>query len=246
VLRIYAEGQVKGDLAPILDAAFDLVDAKAQVEAERVAADAKKRQRRTKKLPELAEARAKLDEYLRDRLQQYVRESIADAADLFPAVAATGWTDPRQLLVRVVALGGLRTKLAKLKATAQDAEYADRWEQFRKTVARTWNITKDESSLPAPNPADWSTPEEKGLGEVLLAEQKSLPAKYAAALEAEDPNALSAACEEYEEAFRPALEAFFTKVMVNVEDAKVRTARMALVRAVNDLFRNHVAHLGAV
>jgi hypothetical protein len=34
--------------------------------------------------------------------------------------------------------------------------------------------------------------------------------------------------------------------MVNVDDAKVRTARMALVRAVNDLFRNHVAHLGAV
>lgn len=159
-------------------------------------------------VPQLTAGDAALEGFLRDRVDYYFREIRGFAYDEVNAVLAAGWAD----------LKDVRQRLEAVKAVRATANF----EPLAAAFKRIKNILKqaqfDETGAIDPGRL------EPGPEETLHSECQRV--KQAA------PNA-----KDYGETLaviatlRPAVDAFFDRVMVNVEDAAVRRNRLTLLRS---------------
>lgn len=168
----------------------------------------------------------RLLDFLRDRLFQMALESGAPH-DLIHAVlnADAGWEDVVDFRLRLDAL---------LRLSA-----APGWQRLVPAVERTFNISKDAPEDLAPDPALYAEPLERQLAALYEQHRQSIEALEAA-------RKYDEASRLYEQVFAAPLQNFFDKVFVNVEDARVRNNRLALLRAVNKLYSRRIADLSRI
>ncbi len=108
-----------------------------------------------------------------------------------------------------------------------------------KVIERTANITKGVKGMPSINPELFTENSEKALYQVWernAAEIKSFL----------DERNFEKATLKFGESFYQPLHDFFEQVMVNVEDAKIRANRQALMRQINRLYSERVADLSVL
>ena len=154
-----------------------------------------------------------LRSFFRERLEFYLRDALGLAYDVVNASLASGANDVVDAVARA-------TALAKVRPSADFESISTAFKRM-KNILRQAGETKKKIADPY-NPAALSEPEEK---------------KISAAIPqvANNVNALRAAG-RYEQALieisqlRPAIDAFFDKVMVMVEDESLRANRLGLLQ----------------
>ncbi|MBI4911637.1 MAG: glycine--tRNA ligase subunit beta [Acidobacteria bacterium] len=155
---------------------------------------------------EAAATKEALASFFQDRVA-YQLEMAGFAGSVRRSALAVGWSD----------LVDLRARCEALSAFAEDARFAS----LAQSAKRIGNILKDEPPGPGLDPSALVAPEELALSARL------------AHLEAtkDHPSLLSDLAE-----LAGPLEAFFTAVMVKCEDAKLRDARLGLLRRLRETF----------
>ncbi len=110
----------------------------------------------------------------------------------------------------------------------------DSFKQALKVIERTHKITKkvDKSSLPKVNRELFETQEEVELWEQFLSIRDELEGK---------DFEVKAIIESYSQLY-PLLHNFFDKVMVNVEDEKIRANRLSIMAQINHIFSEKLAN----
>lgn len=169
---------------------------------------------------------------LRDEILAYLRERLYQALtdegrryDLVRAALAAGFD----------IVPDLRRRVATLEALAAEPF----WPGLVEVVERTHNITRG-AEVPAEiDPALLADDEEKALHAVLVERGPAVQTLL-------DAGDYDAAARAFADAFAGPVHAFFEKVFVNVDDAKLRANRMALLGRVNGLFAARVADLARV
>jgi len=170
-----------------------------------------------------ASVQADLEAFLRDRLYQLALDRGAPH-DLVRAAMAAGWHDVADLLERVRVLCDLASR--------------PEWPALVTVVERTFNIGRnaessrmDESLLCEPEERRLWRVYAENEGEIrdLIAQRRYLDAAL-----------------RYAAAFAEPVHVFFDRVFVNVEDARLRANRLALMRAINRLFRERIADLSEI
>lgn len=159
-------------------------------------------------VPQLTGGDAQLEGFLRDRVDYYFREIRGFAYDEVNAVLASGWSDLKEVLARLEAVKAVR-------ATAN-------FEPLAAAFKRIKNILK-QAQFEEAGAID-TQKLEPGPEQALHADY--LRVKDAAAASANHGETLAVIA-----TLRPAVDAFFDKVMVNVEDAAVRRNRLTLLRS---------------
>ncbi len=147
--------------------------------------------------------------------------------DLVDAAVASRFESPHETFQRVEALAGLVEDEAFVKAV--------------KVVERTWNILKgNKETLPETiDPARFAEPLEREVFKHYEASRDSIR-------EAIRRRDFRRATSLYAGAFFDILGEFFEKVFVNAEDLDVRRNRLALLKAVKDLYAGEVADLSKI
>jgi len=154
-----------------------------------------------------------LGAFLRERLEFYLREARGVAYDLVNAVLAAGYDDVVDALARAEALAGVRD--------SKDFEAISISFKRVKNILRQARESKFAVAA-APNPALLQDDAERTL--LSLASQVASLAEN----HRKSGNYRSALAEISK--IRPALDIFFDKVMVMVEDEKLRANRLALLQ----------------
>jgi glycyl-tRNA synthetase beta chain len=149
----------------------------------------------------------KLKEFYRDRVQHYFREVRGFAYDEVNAAMAAGWSDLRDLATRLEALRAVRP--------------TENFEPLAASFKRIKNILRQ---------ADF---DESGTVDIQLIEkgpESELLHAFETTRRAIQGQGPREALEQIA-TLRPAVDAFFDKVLVNAEDAKVRRNRLLLLRS---------------
>jgi len=151
--------------------------------------------------------------FFRERLEFYLREAQGYAYDVVNATLAVGVNDVVDALARAAAV-------AKVRPSAD-------FESISTAFKRIKNILRqaDESNKQVADPFDvkaLNDPEEKSLAALV-------PDVAAKVKKLSSDNQYEAALVEISH-LRPAVDAFFDKVMVMVEDEKLRANRLGLLR----------------
>jgi glycyl-tRNA synthetase beta chain len=164
---------------------------------------------------------AAVEKFLRERLEFYLRDALGFAYDVVNAVLAAGADDVVEAVARARAVAEVRpsedfeaisTSFKRMKNILRQATEAGKW--------------KPADALPAEKLAE-GEPAERD-----LAIQAAASAKTVAGLA--KSHQYAAALAEVSK-LRPVVDAFFDKVMVMVDDEKVRGRRLALLQTlVND------------
>ncbi len=169
------------------------------------------------------EARAVLVEFLKDRLYQLCLDRGAPH-DIARAAMASGWAN----------VGDLFERLRVLQALSARPE----WQDLVILVERTHNIGKnapagevDESAL--------AQSEEKELWRVYKQNHDSIRAL----IEKRD---YEAGALRFAQVFAAPVHLFFEKVFVNVDDARLRNNRLAMMKKINLLFSERIADLSQI
>lgn len=172
------------------------------------------------------EVMEKLTVFFEDRFKALLVDR-GHREDLVEAVLAAGFKFPCQTFKKIRALGGILT----------DAAFPKAW----KVVERTANILKGhKDNLPDKiQPALFTEELERQVYERYQNSQ-------AAILKAIQNADFELATSLYAEAFFDILSEFFEKVFVNAEDLKVRKNRLALLKAVRDLYTENIADLSKI
>ncbi len=167
-----------------------------------------------------------------DRLGAYLRERIVahfidrgDRHELVHAAAETGWSDVRDLERRLDALGAL----------ASD----ERFPQLVELVERTKNIAKALEREEAVRPSLFTEEIERQVHDAFVATEPLVRGAF-------ESGDYEAGSWRYLDGLGGLLARYFDEVYVNVEDARVRTNRLSMLRAVHRLYRDHVADLSLV
>ena len=162
--------------------------------------------------------------YLLERLYTFDWPKPVPSRDVIDAVRASRPDDLVDTMHRVVTLTGLNDNRTLLKAA--------------KVIERTHNILKaaPQEAKGQIDPTKFQDELERRLWTLIEAQKPSLEdlinqRKYAEVTI------------RYGELFFDPLHEFFAKVMVNVEDTAIQQNRLALMRAINVLYTDHVADL---
>ncbi|GIW70726.1 MAG: glycine--tRNA ligase beta subunit [Planctomycetota bacterium] len=165
--------------------------------------------------------------FLRERLANQLREQ-GHRHDLVEAALAGGGA--------LVDFGELVRRLEALAALAAEPDFP----ALVEVVDRTWRIVRGEPPpAAAPDPALFQQPEEHALAAALAHARSAFEQRLAA-------GDLRGAAEAYRAALARPVHVFFERVFVNVQDARVRANRLALLWAVNRLFVERFADLSRV
>lgn len=167
--------------------------------------------------------RAMLESFLKERLYQLCLDRGA-AHDIARAAMASGWTD----------VADLSERLRVLQALSARAE----WQDLVTVVERTYNIGRNAPSGEVDTSALTQT-EEKELWRIY--DQNHEPIR--ALIEKRD---YLAACLRFARVFAEPVHLFFEKVFVNVEDARLRNNRLAIMKKINQLFSERIADLSQI
>jgi len=180
------------------------------------------------RLPEKLSAEGILEnrilDFFWDRLYNFCLEH-QHRYDLVKATLATSYDD----------FHDFQRRLEAIEILAKD----DGWEDLVTVVQRTFNIYKNAGDPGEVDEELLQAPEERAVFEVL---QKNLPIIAPHVERGEFVEASRA----YAKAFVEPVHDFFDKVFVNVDDAAVKNNRMALMKAVNQLYSKKIADLSHV
>ncbi len=157
-------------------------------------------------IPQLTGGDAQLEKFFADRVGYYFREIRGFAYDEVAAVLAAGWTDLKDVLARLEAVKAVRK-------TENFEPLAAAFKRIKNilTQARFTEVGVIDASKLEPGP-------EANLAAELTRVKSALTTHHGANLEAIA-------------SLRPAVDDFFTHVMVNVEDAAIRRNRLTLLRS---------------
>lgn len=157
-------------------------------------------------IPQLTGGDAQLEKFFADRVGYYFREIRGFAYDEVAAVLAAGWTDLQDVLARLEAVKAVRK-------TENFEPLAAAFKRIKNilTQAKFTEVGVIDASKLEPGP-------EANLAAELTRVKSALTAHHGANLEAIA-------------SLRPAVDDFFTHVMVNVEDAAIRRNRLTLLRS---------------
>jgi len=157
-------------------------------------------------LKQLTKGDANLDKFFADRVEYYFREIRGFAYDEVNAVMAAGYGDLQDALQRLEAVKAVRT--------------TENFEPLAAAFKRIKNILKQAGEFDAStlDEAKLEAGPERALYDDYQRVKKALMADYGASL------ATIAT-------LRPAVDTFFDKVMVNVDDAAVRRNRLTLLKS---------------
>ena len=154
-----------------------------------------------------------LSSFFRERLEFYLRDTLGLAYDVVNAVLAADTNDVVDAAARAQAL-------AKVRPSADFEAISTSFKRMKNILRQA---AENKSRVAEPyNPASLTQPEERNLANVIPQV-------------ANNANALRAA-KRYEQALleisqlRPAIDAFFDKVMVMVEDESLRAQRLGLLQ----------------
>jgi len=186
------------------------------------AAEANKLQ--AKGLPQAEGVEDRVLAFLRDRLYNYFTDKGC-RYDQVNAVLATGFDDVRDV----------RARLDAVAALAGDPG----WEELVTVVQRTWNIIRNEKTIPDVNPDLLETPEEKELWEIILTNERQVS-------ELAEQRKYVEASRLFAHAFVKTVHQFFEKVFVNVDDQALRQNRLALMKRINGLYTRRIADLSQI
>lgn len=162
--------------------------------------------------------------FVRDRLYQYYLDR-GMRHDILRACLAPGFDD----------LVGFTKRLEAVAALSKEPF----WPELVTSVERTYNITKGYAGTLDIAADALVEPEEKELFRRYN--------QYRAAIEGQIHSGhYFAASKHYLDAFGEPLHTFFDKVFVNVEDERVRSNRLALLKSINLLYSSHIADLSQI
>ncbi len=168
----------------------------------------------------------KLDIFFKDRFKSLMVDR-GFREDLVDAVTASDFDVPYEAYRRLESLNGL----------AGEELFSKAW----KVVERTVNILKGNQEA-LPDKIDPSFFAEQLEKEVF----KHYEASHQAIRQAAQAREYRVATDLYAKAFFDILDEFFEKVFVNAEDPKVRRNRLALLRAVKNLYTDKIADLSKI
>jgi len=172
-------------------------------------------------------AKAKLDDltaFFRERIYQYYLDRGA-RHDILRACLAPGFDDLVDFAARLDAV----TALSKEPF----------WPELVTAVERTYNITKGYDGPEKVDASLLAEKEERVLWDLFTAKGPQITRLFSS-------GDYLAASRAYLETFGQALHTFFDKVFVNVEDERVRSNRLALVKGINRLYSTRAADLALV
>ena len=162
--------------------------------------------------------------FLKDRLFATAIDQGAPH-DLAHAVLAAGWEDVVDFLAR----------LDVLRKLSDDPC----WPSLVTAVERTHNISRDAAEGVALDPALYSEPLEKELGDIYERNREAIEKLV-------EERKYEEASRRFAQVFAKPLHAFFDNVFVNVDDQKVRGNRLALLREINRLYSTRIADLSQI
>ena len=170
------------------------------------------------------EAVNKLMDFLRDRLFQMSLDRGAPH-DLINAALGAGFDD----------LCDFQARLEALRKLAAEPG----WMDLVAAVERTGNISKAAPEGGSINPALFAEPLERDLGGLLAKHGSEIEQLACAGRHVE-------ASHRYAQVFGATLHDFFSKVFVNVDDARVRENRLRLLREINRLYTARIGDLSQI
>lgn len=176
-------------------------------------------------IPDAQRARilARIHAYVAERLYTFVWPRPIPGRDLIEAVLASPWQDLVDAMDRVRELQTLNGKGELLRAA--------------KVVERTHNILKSATVQQAEvDAARFHEPLERRLWDRFCQYRDRV-------LRLIHAKSYADATTEYGEAFFEVLHEFFDRVLVNVPDTAIQQNRLALMRAINLLYTEHIADL---
>ncbi|MEK7271140.1 MAG: glycine--tRNA ligase subunit beta, partial [Planctomycetota bacterium] len=162
--------------------------------------------------------------FLADRVRQHFSDA-GFPADHIEAVLASESDE----------IPDVRARLQALRAISARPE----WEALVAAVERTGNITRNEKPVDAVDPDVFEADEERALGSALLQAAEPIQRFFLA-------NKFEAGALLYHVSFTAALQRFFQKVFVNVEDARIRANRLAMLSRIHALFARPFADLSRI
>lgn len=179
--------------------------------------------------PTAAEVTAKLKAFLKDRMIFELQlKPGTRAQEIFEAVWRSNSDDLADVFDRFEALNRL------------SEESAEDFLKAGKVVERTSNIVKGSpASAAAIDPEFFQEPVEKKLYELLQNNAQDI-AKRVSDRKFEEATRL------FGQVFYGPVHDFFDQVMVNVEDAKIKTNRQSLMKQINRLYTEHLADLSVI
>lgn len=145
--------------------------------------------------------------------------------DLIDAVLSSGFDRPSDAQQRL-------SQLASIKES-QD------FQRCAKVVERTYRITKGAREIGKVDPALFQEAPEKQLWDKYQESKDQI-------INAQEKKEYINATRLYGNSFYDIIHAFFDKVMVNVEDSNLRNNRLALCKAINQLYTDKIADLSKV
>jgi glycyl-tRNA synthetase beta chain len=155
-------------------------------------------------MKQLTAGDAQLEKFFADRVEYYFKEIRGFAYDEVSAVLAAGWDD----------LAEVQRRLEAVKAVRATPDF----EPLAAAFKRIKNILKGAGESGAIDETKLEAGAERALYEDYLRVKKSLTGDYGASLAAIAT-------------LRPAVDTFFDKVMVNVDDAAIRRNRLTLLKS---------------
>jgi glycyl-tRNA synthetase beta chain len=168
---------------------------------------------------------ATIGRFLRERLEFYLREGCGFAYDVVNAVLAAGADDVVDVVARAEAVAKVRqsddfeaisTSFKRMKNILRQAVETGKW------------TAEDTATRAGAALGDYSEPAERDLA------QQTAGAAQAVAQLSQERQYVQALLEISK--LRPAVDTFFDKVMVMVEDEKLRNSRLALLEMLTHEF----------
>ncbi len=161
-----------------------------------------------------------IEDYFKDRVVAYLRDR-----GIRSDIASAVWRRWRLNLKKAMDIGKSLNKIAKTQ------EFQD----TVKVLERTYKIVKkvDRSSLPKVDPSLFQTSQEEALWKTYNSIKSEFDSKV-------DSGDIAGAVKTYSSLASP-IHDFFSEVMVNVEDERIRANRMAMMWEINKAFSEKLA-----
>ena len=174
-------------------------------------------------LPQMDKVEENLLAFFQDRLYYYFLDSYSH--DIIRAALKPGFSD----------LLDLSRRLASLDELAGTHD----WHKLVTAVERTHNITREFTPAGEVVESLLVEPEERELFKLYAANRDTIARLI-------DEHRYSEVCKLYETTFTVPLHVLFEKVFINVDDVKVRSNRLTLLKKINGLFADRVADLSQI
>jgi glycyl-tRNA synthetase beta chain len=174
--------------------------------------------------------RDSLSEFMRDKVQFVFEETLKSESDkeLLRAAMKTSFDN-------IICLERRFAFLKKARIV-----HPQRFTEIAKICERTQNITKGEEGLTERiDPSLFQEDLERRLYETYMQVKND----FCAAFERDD---LDRCLKIYHDSFHKLVHDFFDKVLVNVDDVRVRKNRKSVMKLINDLFTTRIADLSFV